>query len=47
MCDKDSSGSHTSHISLGLVNNELEFRITSAPLGRIFKFMGSLSLVLK
>ena len=42
MCDKDSSGSHTSHISLGLVNNESVFRITSVPLGRIFKFMGSI-----
>ena len=41
-CDKDSSGSHTSHISLGLANNELEFRIPSTPLGRIFKFMGSI-----
>ena len=42
MCDKDSSGSHISHINLGLVNNELEFRIPSARLGRIFKFMGSI-----
>ena len=41
MCDKDSSGFHTSHISLALVNNEVEYRITSAPLGCIFKFMGS------
>ena len=41
MCDKGSSGSHISHISLSLVNNELEFRITSTPLGCIFKFMGS------